>query len=310
MEVRMTDAVPIYTDKGEQVDELKLPEKFMPIPTKRGGFGRSGIYYKGSGIVYTNHLGNEPIPQEKVTVKAIGRTGIVYEKYLLCYPMLVGKHGIFTFRHQEIFTDCEGGCGKKEQKILENQKIFERTAIEEIVDVIPIGIPEHYIYGYRLKPVKGGIDVTLDLIQYVLENNWNTAWDKNLWSDILGFGYVRDVADWFQSGELNHKIGTVYALLNSLYRDDITLYAQLLLRSVGLYSFEKNKMLYYSALIVKKYCPKQTENLNLEEWDTMCYERLFMLLVSGKACCHLEDEEKWRWVREYYIKSFGIWKSF
>lgn len=101
----------------------------------------------------------------------------------------------------------------KEHRLLENQNTFERSAIEEIVSVIPTGIPEHNIYAYRLKSVKGNIDDTACLIEYVLMNDFNTAWDKNLWGDIYAYGYIRDVADWFVSDKLNHKIGTIYAFL-------------------------------------------------------------------------------------------------
>lgn len=123
----------------------------MPIPARRGGFSENGVYYKGCGIVYRNHLSDQSVKRMSGNEHIIGKTGIVYEQYLACYPNLVRRFGIFTFPHQPIFTDCEGGCGKKEQKLIENQKLFEYSAIEEIVDVIPIGIPEHNIYVYRLK---------------------------------------------------------------------------------------------------------------------------------------------------------------
>lgn len=301
-EIRRTDIVSIFKATGEKIDEVRLPEKIMPIPAKRGGFSEGGIYYKGSGIVYRNHLTNELMDKTSGSEKIIGQTGLVYEKYLACYTELVGRFGIFAFPHQPIFTDYEGGCGRKEQRLIINQEIFERSAIEEIIDVIPTGIAEHNIYAYRLKAVKGGIEDTILLIEYVLTNDFATAWDKNLWEDIYAFGYVRDVADWFVSGGLNHKIGTVYALLNSLYRADLSLYAQLLLKYFGMYSFEKYKILYYAALLVERYCPKLLweEELNLKVLDEGIYERLLSLLFGGKACCHLEDEEKWRWVYEYY----------
>lgn len=299
-DIRLTDKIPVFSVSGEQVSEIKLPEKIMPIPAKRGGFAESGIYYKGSGIVYRNHLTNQM--RKGNGEKIIGKTGLIYEKYIACYAGLVGRFGIFIFPHQEIFSDCEGGCGKKEQKITENQQLFERTAIDEIVDVIPTGILEHNIYAYRLKQVRGGIEDTQALIEYVLSRDFNTAWDKNLWGDIYAYGYVRDVADWFISEQLNHKIGTVFALLNSLYKADLSLYAQLLLNCLGMYSFEKYKILYYSGLIVKKYCAGlfERENIEPEVFNEETYRKLLTLLFSGKACCHLEDDEKWSWVREYY----------
>lgn len=295
--IKDTDFVPIYTYTGEKINEIRLPQKIMPIPSKRGGFSRNGIYYKGCGIVYKNHLTNEMTNG----LKFIGKTRIIYEQYLVCYPRLIDIFGIFTFPHQAIFTDCEGGCGKKEQKLLDNQKIFKLSAIEDIVNVIPTGISDHNIYAYTLKKVKGSIEDTVSLIEYILTSDFNTAWDKNLWGDIYCFGYVHDIADWFISDKLNHKIGTIYALLNSLYRADLSLYAQLLLKYFGIYSFEKYKILYYSALIVENYCHKlfENENIDLKILNEETYEKLLTLLFSGKACCHLENEEKWNWVNGY-----------
>ena len=299
-----TDIVPIYNELGEKLDEFKLPEKIMPIPSKRGGFSENGIYYKGSGIVYRYHLTNEVSEYNKGKLNILGNTGIIYEQYLACYPKLVGKFGIFTFPHQFIFTDFEGGCGKKEMRIIENQKKFKYSAIDEIIDVIPTGIKDHNVYVYRMKESKGGMEDTVNLIEYVLLNDLNTAWDKNLWGDIYAYGYVRDIADWFVSKKINHKIGTVYALLNSLYRADLWLYANLLLKYFGKYSFEKYKILYYSGLIVKKYCPKliEEEKINMDSLNQDTYGRLLELLFSGKACCHLENKKKFIWVYEYYEK--------
>lgn len=149
------------------------------------------------------------------------------------------------------------------------------------------------------------ISDTVSLIRYIMENDWNTAWDKNLWEDIESYGYVRDIADWFKSGEFRYKLGTIYALVNSLYRVNKTMYARLLLEILGFYDFDKKKMLYISAEIVKKYCKQFTDSeydysLKQDNW----FEGLYEQLISGKACCHLEDDDIWNWVREYYINKF------
>lgn len=309
---RATDLIPIYDSLGNQINELKLKEKIIPIPTKRGGFAESGLYYKGAGVVYRNHLiykkegGNEQNTiDEKVQI--IGKTGLVYENLIACYPNLIGNFGIFNFRHQPIFSDMEGGCGIKEQNIVTNQKEFELSAIEEIEDVIPTGIDNHNIYVFRLKKLNGGINETIELLRYVLLNDWNTPWDKNLWKDIECYGYVRDVADWFKSGSFNHKLGTVYAMLNSIYRDDMNLYARLLFEIFGEYNFNKKMTLYYSAKIMEKFCKRYEQfeyeiNIEQDNW----FKILFLELISGKACCHLEDDEKWGWVREYYKKKILV----
>ena len=307
---RETDTIAVIDVTGEQVDEIHLKDTIIPIPTKRGGFSHNGLYYKGAGIVYRNHLGCDQIPdgcteQSVPVAKIIGKTRLIYENLILCYPNLVGKHGIFLFPHQPIFSDCEGGCGKKEQRLVENLKNFDRSAIEELVDIIPTGVENHMIYCYKLREVKGCVKDTVELLRYVLQNNWNTAWDKNLWEDIEAYGYVRDAADWFRSDRLEHKLGTVYALLNSLYRADMRIYARLLLEIFGTYHFDKKMILYYSARIVQRFC-KEYEALT-EAVEGQHIRQLYMWLTAGKACCHLEDETKWNWVREYHERRMETW---
>ncbi|MCM1500219.1 MAG: hypothetical protein NC124_17285 [Clostridium sp.] len=170
---RASRVIPVYDASGNQLDEIHLSEKIMPIPTKRGGFAESGVYYKGAGIVYRNHLGCEAKNNRRTGVereaRIIGRTELIYENLILCNTNCVGKFGIFKFCHQPI----------------------------------------------RLKELKGNINDTIHLIKYVLSDDWNTAWDKNLWNDIL-------------------------------------------------------------------------------------FRKLFSVLVSGKMCCHLENDSEWDWVRKVY----------
>ena len=157
------------------------------------------------------------------------------------------------------------------------------------------------------KNSEGNITDTVNLIRYVLENDWNTAWDKNLWEDIECYGYVRDVADWFKSAEFTHKLGTVYALLNSLYRVNKGLYARLLLEIFGSYDFNKKRVLYISAEIVKKYCTRfKDTKYDCDLYEENWFEKLYKELVSGKACCNLEDDAEWSWVREYYMNNTKI----
>ncbi|MBQ7943879.1 MAG: hypothetical protein IJ326_07445 [Lachnospiraceae bacterium] len=296
---RMIDTVPVWDMQGNKLHEIKLPEKIMPISSKRVGLAESGLYYKGAGSIYQCHFVNE---SEK-ELKLLSKTGIIYEQYKVCYPKLVGRHGIFDFPHQAVFSDMEGGCGRKEKNLLKMQKKFELSAIEEIVNVIPIGINEHNIYVYRLKNIKSELSDVIKLIEYILSNNFNTAWDKNLWNDIYGYQYVRDVADWFISDKLCHKLGTVYALLHSLYNDDIYQYTMLLKLVLGVHNCDKHFILYYSALIVYKYNPSLFSGMDndVEEVTPQLYAELLRLLFSGKACCHLENEKKWEWVRAHYI---------
>lgn len=296
-----TDIVPVFDVNGNKIHEVHLPEAIIPLPGKRTGVSEEGVFYKGAGIVYQKHLVN----QYDESVRLLDNTKIIYEKYMVCYPHLIGKYGVFNFPHQAIFTDLEGGCGKKEENILNNHKLFELSAIEEITNVISVGISNGCnIYSYRLKNVMASPLDIINLIEYVLLNNYNTAWDKNLWADIYCYQYVRDIADWFVSDQLCYKLGTVYALLNSLYNNDIYLYTILLKNLLGISNSDKIYIIYFSACIVYKYCSELFE-VDLGELTPDLYEMLLKQLFKGKACCHLENDEEWQWVREYYLDRIG-----
>lgn len=293
-----TDKVLIYDIDGSVSGEVKLPERIMAIPAKRTGISETGLYYKGSGIVYQKHLVNEISPD----VKLIGKSGIVYEKYVVTYPNLIGKYGIFKFPHQPVFYDLEGACGTKEKRILKNINNFELSAIDEIINVINIEDIDSCVYVYRMKKVNASPDDITELIEYVLTSDYNTAWDKNLWSDVYCYKYIRDVADWFVSKQANHKLGTIYALLNSLYSSDIYLYLQLIYRIFGKCNSNKQYVIYYSGLIVNKFC-NGILNIDLCSFNQEVREALMKQLFSGKACCHLEADNSWDWVRRYYLDS-------
>lgn len=287
--------VTIYDKTGNKVDEVILPEKIVTLPNKRGGFSESGFYYKGSGCIYRGHMINEP----DMECKLISRTGLSYERFQVIYPNLVGMKGIFTFPHQPIFNDLEGGCGPKENQILKNIKCFELTSIEEIIDVIPAGIANHNIFVYKYKNVSGNVLCLGDLIEYVLTNDFNTAWDKNLISDIDCYKYVRDLADWFVSPLLKHKFGTTFAFLYSLYNSDITGYVLLVKKLVGYNNADRQFIVYFAALITEKFCPGIFRNAGIDIYllTKEVFRKLICLLFEGKACCHLENEEKWAYVR-------------
>lgn len=299
-----TDIVPVYDRNGRKLYEVKLPEKVMPLPYKRTAIAESGVYYKGCGIVYRKHMVN----QQESNMRILEHSRIIYEKYVVSYINLAGRFGIFTFPHQPIFSDMEGTCGKKELKLLENQRQFELSAIQEITAVIPTGIKDSNVYAYRLKSVKAEPMDIINLIEYILTENFNTAWDKNLWADIFCYQYVRDVADWFPSSSACHKLGTIFALLNSLYHNDIYLYTMLLRETIGVMNTEKIYIPYFSAQIVDKYCPGIFD-LDIENDCVGTYAELLRLLFSGKACCHLEDDEKWQWVREHYCAEIGRYEK-
>lgn len=291
-----TDVIPIYDSKGSRIDEIVLKEKIKPVPRRRCGFSNRGVYYKGAGIVYTGHFVNE---YEK-PLKLVASTGAVYEKYNVINTTLFRKFGIFTFRHQPCFSDYEGGCGIKEKNILGMQKRFAYSAIDEILSVIDTPLEGHYIYEYRLKELSGNYKDTLRLIEYILCENFNTAWDKNLWDDIECFGYVRDLADWFISDAFCHKLGTIYALLSNVIKKDKYLYEMIVRTLTGLEQLGDHHIIYIAALIVKKYTPACVGDIDMDNPCESLYTYLWKQLYAGKACCHLENEDNWSGVREVF----------
>ncbi len=293
-----TSNIPIFNAAGLKLDEIVLPEAIRPARHRRGGFSENGTYYKGTGIIYTGHFSNSLQPG----MLEINQSTIPYQKYQVLYPNLYNKFGIFTFPHQPIFNDFEGGCGPKEENILTLLPQFEFAAIEKDVEVIDIPLAAHKIYKYRFRKLSGSYLNTMELLEYILTENFNCAWDKNVWADVVCYGYVRDLADWFISSEACHKLGTVYAFLNSIHDADTYLYASIVGALTQCEYLETLFLPYISALIVKHFCPSLMEEYDLEQFSPYLYGRLLNLLYSGKACCHLECDNFGTGIREHYKK--------
>lgn len=281
-----TKAVPFYDLKGCQIGETVLPEPIRPSFHRRGGFSDSGLYYKGAGILYAGHLTDRLLPGMVKT----GETACVYQKYQVIYPSFYGRYGIFAFRHQPVFRDFEGGCGPKEQNLLWMQQHFYYSAIEGEVEVLPTADKNHQIYVYRLKEREGSYRDTIRLLEYVLTEDFSCPWDKNIWGDLYAYGHIRDLADWFVSGDGRHKLGTVYAFLSSVYAADRYLYFYLAKDLTGWEQLEPAYIPFLAARVVQRFCPDCMAEYDLGELDAKLYERLLHALYDGRACCHLEDE--------------------
>lgn len=293
-----TDRVPILDERGVQLDEVALPEKITPVPRRRCGVSERHTYYKGAGIIYQGHYANEPDGH----VLRLSENPVAYQRYTVVYPGLYQKYGIFTFRHQPIFSDYEGGCGPKEENLPVMQEKFALPAIREIVDVLETPLPRHRIYAFRLKELQGSYKDTVNLIEYILSENFNSAWDKNLWADIMCYGYVRDLADWFVSEEPAHRLGTIYALLHSIMKADKCLYEEIVHDTVGLEQMGDIYMPYVAAGIVERYASGSLGGISGEAPSPEVMGKLWEMIYSGKACCHLEKEEEWAHIRVDFMR--------
>ncbi|MDE5718563.1 MAG: hypothetical protein K2I53_13280, partial [Lachnospiraceae bacterium] len=293
-----TDRVPILNEMGVQIDEAPLPEMITPVPRRRCGISESHTYYKGAGIIYQGHFAN----QCDGRMIRLSENPVAYQRYSVAYPGLYQKYGIFTFCHQPIFTDYEGGCGPKEENLTAMQERSGLSAIQEIVDVLETPLENHKIYAFRLKELQGSYKDTVNLIEYILSENFNSAWDKNLWADIMCYGYVRDLADWFISDRPAHRLGTIYALLHSVMKADKCLYEEIVHETVGLEQMGDIYMPYVAAGIVERYVPGSLGGISGEALTPELMGRLWGMIYSGKACCHLENEEAWAHVRANFMR--------
>jgi len=217
--------IPVYNKKGEQVNSITLSESVEYVDGRvcKG----EKYYYKGVGIPYTTHH----IPPEDMTdqydymdVCSVFYIGNIVSKK--CYR---NKFGIFQEKYQTHFTDWIGACGVKELNILENlydENGFEMNAIEVFgYETIDESEQQYYLKvnypdgrnNYLSNPNPDGLR---DLINYMIQNDWNFPWDKNSLTDIAHNCKVTDVADIFRSNEIGHKIGSVYSVLYSLYNSN------------------------------------------------------------------------------------------
>ena len=103
----------------------------------------------------------------------------------------------------------------------------------------------------------------------------------------------------------------MYALLHSLYEADIYSYCELLRLILGVYNCERHFIIYYSALCIKKYYPGLFESagINMDEVTPDLFGTLLIKMFEGRACCHLEDEATWSWVRDKYMERIGSYKQ-
>lgn len=216
----MTD-ISIYDNLGNIVSNLSISDNIQYV----GGRVCRGekIYYKGIGVPYTSHY----VTDENLTddYQIISKSDVFYLGNQVFKNCFIGKVGIFQERYQNHFTDWIGSCGVKELNILENlydEYKFEKSSIDILgYEVIDEEKEQYYLKVQYYCGRKTFVDYPnssklRDLIDYMIQSNWNFPWDKNSITDISWDSRVTDVADIFYSKDLMHKIGTVYSILYSL----------------------------------------------------------------------------------------------
>lgn len=218
--------IKIYNHLGQVIDSVYISSSITWVGG-RISVSSSGNYLKGAGCPYMGH-------NDVAFFNSADFYGQVFRPYgvRLINPYLSGKSGIFLVRFVPVLDEYVGGCGPRERNILDNSVDFELSDVEVLSKIDITGI-DHSIYeiNYKNKRVKfteaPNVGKLLDLIYFMLDNDWNQSWDKDSISDVSKAGTITDVADLFKSSDLIHKVGTVISLVTSLFRCNQQAYQQL-----------------------------------------------------------------------------------
>lgn len=225
----MTDIL-VYDSNGTVVDNIFIDDTIEYVDG-RVGKGQH-CYYKGVGIPYTSHHTDCQIGDG---YDIISTSPIFYLGTQVSKKCFQNKVGIFQEKFQPQFTDWIGACGIKELNILENlydEPNFEKNSIDVLgYETIDATSEQYYLkvqyHCQRKFYIESPDPVKLrELLDYMIQANWNFPWDKNSISDISVNGLVTDVADIFNSTELIHKIGTAYSVLYSLHNKSYSDYLE------------------------------------------------------------------------------------
>jgi len=219
----------VHDKNGKVINSIELNDTIEYVDGRVCKGSKS--YYKGVGIPYKyHHIQPEQMSDE---YNLIEKSDVFYIGNCVSKKVFSNKTGIFQEKYQSHFTDWIGACGIKELNILENlydEGRFEMSAIEVFgYETIDKDNQQYYLsVDYpdgRINYVNDSNAVELrNLLDYMIQNDWNFPWDKDSISDINSKSKVTDVADLFKSNELKHKIGSVYSVLYSLHETDRNLY--------------------------------------------------------------------------------------
>ena len=311
--------IPVYDKKGNLVNSITLNDTIEYVDGRV--YKGSKSYYKGIGIPYEYHF----IQPEEITdeYSMVEKSDVFYLGYGVSKKVFSGKTGVFQEKYQSHFTDWIGACGIKELNILENLYDvggFEMSAIEVFgYETIDKDNQQYYLsVDYpdgRTNYVNDPNPVELrNLLDYMIQNDWNFPWDKASISDINSKSKVTDVADIFKSDELNHKLGSVYSVLYSLHQTDKNLYLDFCSTN-GMYQHCDNISFILNTLILLTYNKVDVKSL-YEKTPAATYKNIMKnYIIPGKNCgfcgvgsCKRRDDENLsygEYIMKEYIKNFN-----
>jgi hypothetical protein len=300
----MTD-VTVYDSNGQEAYRINISDTllFMGDRVYKG----EKCYYKGIGVPYNSHCIKQDIID--TSVYEIVNTNLpFYVGTEVRKNVFKGKTGIFQEQYQPHFSDFIGTCGANELSIIENSMFFEKSSIEVFDSIQHDSVNKQYYFKVnyrcdRIKYIYRPDSVKLvELIEYMLLNNWNFIWDKNSITDITHNGLVSDIADLFVSNSLQHKLGSVYSIIYSLANFNKRLYKNL----ISLYNLthDTNHSYVHNAVKILEHYNINTSELYVSDKPSENYTHIVLnYLVNGKNCgdcCFIDLGNK---IREQYIRS-------
>ena len=282
--------IPIYSVNGDFVNQLVIKEKLKYI-SGRVSKGKQH-YYKGVGMPYSHHYKRDISNLSSNEYNFLGHTNIFYLGYGVENKSWKNKFGIFQERYQPFFPDYIGGCGIKERAITPNSTAFKKSSVD-ILDVILYDKENQQYYfkmDYRCNRKNyikdnGSPEKLCELIEYMIDNDWNFLWDKNSINDITPEGLVSDVADLFISDELEHQFGSVYSVFYSLHKSCQKSYEEFL-KYMGLKHTDKKSFVFNTIKILDDN-GIDTKPLTIHDNDNANYVHSIMYyLLNGKNCAY------------------------
>lgn len=289
----------IYNNQGEVVDKIEINDD-IALVDGRVSKGRTH-YYKGIGVPYVGQYTEE---LDSSFINAV-LSDVFYVGYFAQKKQFIGKTGIFQDRYQPQFTDFIGSCGVKELSIIENSMLFEKSSVEVIKSHQYDRENQQYWFELdykcgRRKFLNNGFNKKLyQLIEYMVQTNWNFVWDKDTITDISYNGLVTDVADIFHSRELSHKLGTIYSVLYSLHYRDRIKFNQFLKDNMLAKHIDQRDFIKNSLLILKR------TGVNIDEIRDKPYQDIIMnYLLTGRNCGHCVIDGLGEKIKQKYISNF------
>lgn len=280
----------VYDAAGVEVNRIEISDDLHYVEGRvhRG----KNCYYKGVGVPYTQHTLDRSTVPDPTQYDVLCDSNLIYIGPVVSKRCFVGKTGVFQELYQPFYPDFIGSCSIKEGLIVINSLTFEKSSVEvfDCVEFDKQNQQHYYIMDYHCgrqhyATHHGKPQDLRELIEFMLQNDWNFLWDKQAIKDITADGRVSDVADLFQSSELKHKLGTVYAVLYSLgnlYPDKYTEFLQAM-------NMKHDDNLYYvvnSMMILRDNGIDISPLLPLDSMAENYKHIVREFLLQGKNCAH------------------------